>query len=85
MEEGRDQTRSLPDLDMQVNPVKQRARYFGLIIRSATRCPATGKRRVAQISAAAGVHRGNQLHIGRKRHMAVGTRNTDFAGFKRLS
>ena len=35
--------------------------------------------------AATRIHRGDQLNIGGKGHMAVGARDTNFAGFQRLS
>ena len=70
---------------MQVDAVEQRARHLGLIIGGAARRPAAGQRRIAEMSAAARVHRRDQLDPRREGYMAVGAGDADAAGFERLT
>lgn len=72
------------DLDMQIDPVEHGAGHARLVIGRAARRTAAGKRRIAEMAAAARVHRRDQLDARRKRHMRIGASNIDFAGLQRL-
>ena len=73
------------DMDMQVDPVEQRAGQPRLIIAHAARIFVAVARRIARIAAAAGVHRRHELHPRRESHMSIGARDIDLAGFERLA
>src|SRR4029079_6915115 len=60
-------------------------RHSCLIVRGTARGAAAGERRVAEVAAAAGVHRRNQLYPCREGHMRVGASNADAAGLERLA
>ncbi len=72
--------------DMQVDAVEQRARKCAPGSRRAhLGARAAGLRRIAEIAAAAGVHRRHQLEARRIAHMGIGARHHRFAGFDRLA
>lgn len=73
------------DLDVQVDAVEERPGELGLIIRRAARRAGAGERGVAEVPAAAWVHRGDQLHARGVGDMKRGARDADFAGFERLT
>src|SRR5687768_11052047 len=60
------------DVDMKVDPVEQRARYLRLIICGATRRARAGERRIAEMTATAGVHRRHELNARGKSDMGIG-------------
>ena len=72
------------NLDMKIDAVEQRARDPRLIIGGAARRPAARERGIAEMAAAARVHRRDQLHARRKGHVGVGARDADRAGLERL-
>ena len=71
--------------DMQVDAVEQRPGNARLVIGAAFGRARTGLRRIAEITAAAGVHRRHQLKARRIAHMGVGARHHRFAGLDRLA
>ena len=71
--------------DMKVDPVEQRARHLGLIIGGAARRPAARQRGIAEMAAAARVHRRDQLDPRREGDMRVGAGDADAAGLERLA
>src|SRR5690606_7271934 len=60
-------------------------RQLGLIVGGAARRAAARKRRVAEMAAAAGVHRRDELDARRESDMGVGARDADFARLQRLA
>ena len=70
---------------MEVDAVEQRSRHPRLIIGGAARRPAAGQRRIAQMAAAARVHRRDQLDPRREGDMGVGAGDADAAGLERLA
>jgi len=70
---------------VQVDAVEQRARDARLVILPAAGRPAATARRLAQITAAAGIHRRHKLETRRIFHMGVGARHHRLAGFDRLA
>lgn len=73
------------DVYVQVDPVEQWPRYLRLIIRCTARRAGAGQSGVAQMAAAAGVHRGDKLNAGGERDVRVGAGDADSAGFERLA
>ena len=71
--------------DMQVDAVEQRARHARLVIGGAARRPAAGERGVAEMAAAARVHRRDQLDARREGDVGVGAGDADAAGLERLA
>jgi hypothetical protein len=70
---------------VKVDAVEQRPRNACLIVRGAARRSAAGERGIAQMAAAAGVHRRDQLDPRRKGHMGIGTSDADAPGLERLA
>ena len=70
---------------MQVDAVEQRPRHLGLIIRRAFGRARAGERRVAEMPAAARVHRRDQLDARREGDVRVGARDADRPGLERLA
>ncbi len=70
---------------MEVDPVEQRTRHARLIIGGAARRPRAGERRIAEMAAAARVHRRDQLDPRRKGDMGVGPGDADRSGLERLA
>ena len=73
------------DFDMEVDPVEQGAGHSRLIVGGAARGAGAGLPRIAQVTAAARVHRGDQLDAGRKGQVRIGPRHGDRAGLERLA
>src|SRR5262249_33655872 len=67
---------------MKIDTVQQRTRKPSLIVFGATRCPAA--RRFGEMTAAARVHRRNQLETRRIGDASLGPRDADAASLKRL-
>src|SRR3954453_6000856 len=57
------------NFDVKIDSIEQRARYARLVIGGAARRTAARKRGVAEMTAAAWVHRGDQLHTRGKGHV----------------
>lgn len=70
---------------MEVDSVEQWPRDLGLIVSGAAGRARAGERRIAEMPAAAGVHRRDKLDPSREGHMRVGARNADGAGLQRLA
>jgi len=70
---------------VQVDPVEHRAGDLALVVRCAARRAAAGERRIAKMAAAARVHRRDQLDVGRKADMRIGTGDIDLARLERLA
>ena len=70
---------------MKVDAVEQRARHARLIIGGAARRAAAGERGIAEMAAAARVHRRDQLDPRREGHVGVGAGDADAAGLERLA
>ena len=70
---------------MEVDAVEQRPGDLGLIVGGAARRAAAGERRIAEMAAAARVHRRDQLHPRRKGDVGVGAGDVDLAGLERLA
>ena len=70
---------------MQIDAVEERTGDLGLIIGGAARGAAAGERGIAQMPAAARVHRRDQLYPRRKGHVGVGAGDADAAGLQRLA
>jgi hypothetical protein len=64
-------------VDVQVDAVEQRPRHLGLIIGGAARRAAAGQRRIAEMAAAARVHRRDQLDPRREGDVGVGAGDAD--------
>lgn len=73
------------DIDRQIDAVEQRAGDARLIIGGAARGAAARKGGVAEMAAAAGVHRRDELDAGGEGDVGVGARDADRAGFERLA
>ena len=72
-------------LHMQVDPVEHRAADLALVVGGAPGRAAAGKRGIAQVAAAARVHRRDQLHARREGDMRIGARDVDLARLQRLA
>ena len=83
--EGKVRGRNSGDFDVKIDPVEERARHLGLIIGRTARRPAARERRIAEVAAAAWVHRGDQLDPRRECHMRIGAGDADAAGLERLA
>ena len=70
---------------MKVDAVEQRARNARLVVGGAARRPAAGERRIAEVAAAARVHRRDQLHPRGKGDVRVGAGDADVPGLERLA
>ncbi len=72
-------------LNVQVNPVEQRARHPALVIRTTTRRATATQRWIAHMPAATRIHRRHQLNARREGHMGIGARNRNLSRFQRLA
>ena len=70
---------------MQIDAVEQRPGNALLVIAGAFGRAAAGLGRIGKITAAAGIHRRDQLKARRIAHMSVGPRHHRFAAFNRLA
>ena len=69
----------------KIDAVEQRAGDPRLIIGGAARRAAAGERGIAEVAAAARVHRRDQLDPRRKGHVGVGAGDADASGLERLA
>ena len=69
---------------MQIDSVEQGAGDARLIVSGASRRPAAGQRGIAEVTASAGVHRGDQLDPCWKCDVRVRPGDADVSGFERL-
>ena len=72
-------------LDLHVDPVKQRARDAGLVFFGAVLPPAAGEAGLTGMTAAAGVHRGDQLDARRIGNAVIGPGDGNLSGLERLA
>ena len=70
---------------MRVDAIEQGAGDACLIVGGASWRPAPSQRGIAEMAAAAGVHGGDQVDAGGKRHVSVRPGDADIAGFERLA
>src|SRR5438477_9938878 len=70
---------------MEVDSIEQRPRHPGLIIGGTARRAAAGQSCVAEMAAAARVHRRHQLDPRREGDVAIGPRDADATGLERLA
>jgi hypothetical protein len=73
------------NLELDVDPIEQRAGQLAQIARRDLRRTAAAAARVAAPSAWTGVHRGDQLAGRREIHLQGGARDRDAAGFEWLA
>src|SRR3546814_14584262 len=70
---------------MKVDPIEQRSRQLRLIIGGAARRTAARERGVAEMAAAARVHRRDELDARGEGDVGVGARDADLARLERLA
>ena len=72
-------------VDADVDPVHQRAGDAGLVVGGAARAAGTAAAGFARHAASTGIHRGNELHLGRVGDPVIGPGDDAFAGLQRLA
>jgi hypothetical protein len=73
------------NFDVKIDAIQKRPGHLCLIVGRTAWCPGARQCGIAEMSAAARIHRGYQLHTRRKCDMRIGTRDADRSGFERLA